>query len=143
MKSLDQWLDEYSLDHQNSTNKKLHFICVPAIFCSVVAFLHLIPFELLSYPIGDWILLLSLFWYASLELKAFVLMFVQLILCLTIVISLQSAAPDFVFYIFLAVFVVAWIGQFWGHHLEGKRPSFFTDLKYLLIGPLWVWLGQH
>ena len=36
------------------------------------------------------------------------------------------------------VFVVAWVGQFVGHHIEGRRPSFFTDLKYLLIGPLWT-----
>jgi uncharacterized membrane protein YGL010W len=39
----------------------------------------------------------------------------------------------------VAVFVLAWIGQFIGHEIEGKRPSFLTDLTYLLIGPLWVW----
>ena len=40
----------------------------------------------------------------------------------------------------MGVFVVAWIGQFIGHSklFEGKRPSFFTDLRYLLIGPAWV-----
>jgi uncharacterized membrane protein YGL010W len=38
----------------------------------------------------------------------------------------------------IGVFVVAWIGQFIGHHIEGKRPSFFTDMVYLLVGPLWT-----
>ena len=38
----------------------------------------------------------------------------------------------------IGVFVVAWIGQFVGHHIEGRRPSFLTDLTYLLIGPIWV-----
>ena len=40
----------------------------------------------------------------------------------------------------LGVFVLAWIAQFVGHSklYEGKKPSFFTDLKYLLIGPAWV-----
>jgi uncharacterized membrane protein YGL010W len=38
----------------------------------------------------------------------------------------------------LAVFVAAWIGQFVGHALEGHRPSFLTDLSYLLVGPLWL-----
>jgi uncharacterized membrane protein YGL010W len=38
----------------------------------------------------------------------------------------------------LGVFVVAWIGQFIGHMIEGRRPSFFTDLAYLLIGPAWL-----
>ena len=38
----------------------------------------------------------------------------------------------------IGVFVVAWIGQFIGHKVEGKRPSFFTDLVYLLVGPMWT-----
>jgi uncharacterized membrane protein YGL010W len=38
----------------------------------------------------------------------------------------------------IGVFVVAWIGQFIGHVIEGRRPSFFTDLAYLLIGPAWL-----
>ena len=38
----------------------------------------------------------------------------------------------------IAVFVVAWIGQFIGHKVEGKRPSFLTDLVYLLVGPMWT-----
>jgi uncharacterized membrane protein YGL010W len=33
---------------------------------------------------------------------------------------------------------VAWIGQFIGHKVEGRRPSFFTDLKFLLVGPMWT-----
>ena len=36
------------------------------------------------------------------------------------------------------VFVLAWIGQFIGHLIEGKRPSFFKDLQFLLIGPAWL-----
>ena len=38
----------------------------------------------------------------------------------------------------IGVFVVAWIAQFIGHQIEGRRPSFLTDLTYLLIGPAWV-----
>src|SRR2546430_9733396 len=34
----------------------------------------------------------------------------------------------------VVIFVVAWIGQFVGHAVEGKRPSFFKDLQFLLIG---------
>jgi len=37
-----------------------------------------------------------------------------------------------------AIFVIAWIGQFVGHAVEGRRPSFFKDLQFLLIGPLWL-----
>ena len=33
---------------------------------------------------------------------------------------------------------LAWIGQFIGHKIEGEKPSFFDDLKFLLIGPAWL-----
>ena len=36
------------------------------------------------------------------------------------------------------VFALAWIGQFVGHHIEGKKPSVIKDLQFLLIGPIWV-----
>jgi uncharacterized membrane protein YGL010W len=38
----------------------------------------------------------------------------------------------------LALFIVAWIFQFIGHKIEGKKPSFFKDLQFLLIGPAWL-----
>ena len=38
----------------------------------------------------------------------------------------------------IVIFVIAWIGQFIGHAVEGKRPSFFKDVQFLLIGPLWL-----
>ena len=37
-----------------------------------------------------------------------------------------------------AVFVLAWIGQFIGHKIEGKKPSFMKDLQFLLVGPMWL-----
>ena len=46
--------------------------------------------------------------------------------------------PDFALWIYLVLFVVAWIGQFIGHKIEGAKPSFFDDLKFLLIGPGWL-----
>ena len=36
------------------------------------------------------------------------------------------------------VFVLAWIGQFVGHMIEGRKPSFFEDVKFLLVGPAWL-----
>ncbi len=38
----------------------------------------------------------------------------------------------------LVIFVAAWIGQFYGHNIEGKKPSFQKDIQYLMIGPAWV-----
>ena len=38
----------------------------------------------------------------------------------------------------IVAFVILWIMQFVGHHIEGKKPSFFKDIQFLLIGPAWV-----
>ena len=43
-----------------------------------------------------------------------------------------------VVFLSLMIFIVAWIGQFIGHKIEGKKPSFFQDLQFLLIGPAWL-----
>ena len=40
--------------------------------------------------------------------------------------------------LYLLTFIVAWIGQFIGHKIEGKKPAFFKDLQFLLIGPVWL-----
>ena len=42
------------------------------------------------------------------------------------------------FFIYLSIFIGSWIGQFIGHKIEGKKPSFFEDLQFLLIGPAWL-----
>ena len=41
-------------------------------------------------------------------------------------------------YIYLLTFIIAWVGQFIGHKIEGQKPSFFEDLQFLLIGPAWL-----
>jgi uncharacterized membrane protein YGL010W len=38
----------------------------------------------------------------------------------------------------IGIFILAWLGQFYGHYLEGKKPSFLKDIQFLLIGPAWL-----
>jgi uncharacterized membrane protein YGL010W len=38
----------------------------------------------------------------------------------------------------LLIFILAWVGQFIGHKIEGMKPSFFQDLQFLLVGPMWL-----
>ena len=59
-------------------------------------------------------------------------------LCLCIFENAQIAELMPLWQASLGIFVVAWIGQFYGHKLEGAKPSFFDDLKFLLIGPAWI-----
>ena len=48
MKTQQQWFDEYAVSHQNKTNQIIHYICVPAIFFSIVGLLMSIPSQDIS-----------------------------------------------------------------------------------------------
>jgi len=54
------------------------------------------------------------------------------------VVLYRSLGPAALMWLAVGVFVVAWVAQFVGHKIEGKKPSFLTDLAYLLIGPAWI-----
>jgi len=146
MKTLNQWFDEYAESHQNKTNQLIHFICVPAIFFSIVGILMSIPTDFLknifnlNYPfIENWatiFLVLLLIFYLRLSVSMFFKMLFFSAICVLGNYYLIQNLP--LFYTSLAIFVIAWIGQFYGHKLEGRKPSFFKDLQFLLIGPAWV-----
>lgn len=146
MRTLQQWFDEYAVSHQHKTNQTIHYLCVPAIFFSIVGMLMSIPtnsisnFTKINNPfIENWatpVLILLLIFYIRLSFSTFVRMITFSILCLIGNYFSSTVAP--LFYTSLAIFVLAWAAQFYGHKLEGKKPSFFKDLQFLLIGPAWV-----
>jgi uncharacterized membrane protein YGL010W len=144
MRKIDQLLDEYGESHENRLNKLIHWICVPVIVWTVVALIWSIPFP---WEIGSGIvpvnwaviaLVLAQVYYFSLSrrLGMGLLLYNLAMLWLTAVI--EQASPWPLWQVALAVFVLAWIGQFIGHIFEGKRPSFFKDVQFLLIGPAWL-----
>ena len=146
MKTLDQWFEEYAVSHQNPKNKAIHYICVPAIFFSIVGLLMSIPsgflnstFRLNQPIIENWavvILIFVLIFYIRLSVSMAIKIAVFSILCLILNFYIGQFVPLWAFSI--AVFAVAWIGQFYGHNIEGKKPSFLKDIQFLLIGPAWV-----
>lgn len=144
MRQLQGLLDEYGSSHVNRVNKLIHWLCVPPIVWSVVALLWSLPFpaalqsELV--PV-NWatiaVVLAQVYYYRlSIRLGTGILLFLMFLLWLTVL--LEATAPWPLWQIAAAVFVIAWIGQFIGHVFEGKRPSFFKDLQFLLIGPAWL-----
>lgn len=142
MKTLDQWLVEYSVSHQNPTNKMIHNICVPLIMFSVLGLIWAIPRpEFMQFSsLVNWAVIFSavcMVFYFSLGLSTGALMLAVLIPMLAGVYALESLGLS-VLVISIVIFVVSWIGQFIGHKIEGKKPSFFQDIQFLLIGPLWV-----
>ncbi|AOW10493.1 Mpo1 family 2-hydroxy fatty acid dioxygenase [Flavobacterium gilvum] len=146
MKTLNQWFDEYAVSHQNPQNKAIHYICVPAIFFSIVGLLMSIPSGFLNNLLGfnqpiieNWaavILIFVLLFYLRLSVAMAAKITVFSILCLTINYYIGQLLT--LWFFSLSVFVIAWIGQFYGHKIEGKKPSFLKDIQFLLIGPAWV-----
>jgi uncharacterized membrane protein YGL010W len=146
MRTQQQWFNEYAESHQNQLNQKIHYICVPVIFFSIVGILFSIPSTFItntmgiSNPIfGNWpalALALLLFFYFRLSIKTFTLMLLFSLVSLYGNYQLSLILPILPTSIFL--FVLAWGGQFYGHKVEGKKPSFLKDIQFLLIGPAWV-----
>ena len=138
MKSLDSWLAEYSESHQNKTNQLVHRICVPLILWSIVGFSSLLRMgDSIWTSAAPALCLAVLVFYFMLGLKPFAEMVVQLGICLALCAYLENRLER-AWILYAAVFVTAWIGQAAGHAIEGKKPSFFKDLQFLLIGPLWI-----
>lgn len=143
MKTINQWLTEYGESHQNPTNKTVHWICVPLIFFSLLGILYSIklPFFNLGILQGNVsliILSLILIYYFTLSKSLTVGMVLFSAICVIIcyLIEVSGFAP--LWQVCTTIFVLAWVGQFWGHKVEGKKPSFFKDLQYLMIGPAWL-----
>lgn len=146
MKTLQQWFDDYAVSHQNETNIAIHYVCVPVIFFSIVGMFMSIPnnylvslFKIDNSLIVNWAiipLLIFLVFYLRLSFSMFIKMLIFSIICVVGNYYLEQFLP--LFYTSLSIFVIAWIGQFYGHKVEGAKPSFLKDLQFLLIGPAWV-----
>lgn len=143
MRTVTQWLDEYGESHRNPVNKLLHWVCVPAIVVSVIGLLWSLPVPGAFRALSPWLnwatitALLSLVYYYSLS-PALALGSVLVFAAMFALVQGLLRLPWPLWQASATIFVVAWIGQFIGHACEGKRPSFYKDLQFLLIGPLWL-----
>ena len=139
---IDRWFAHYSDDHRNDTNQWVHVFAVPAILWSAVAMLWCIPVPGTLFQPGLWAALaMFLAWMfynrASRKLGYGMLaLFVAMAWSMRWLYALIGAHQ--LLLLGAGIFVVAWIAQFIGHRIEGRKPSFLTDLTYLLIGPAWV-----
>ncbi|MDB5946064.1 MAG: hypothetical protein JWQ33_1090 [Ramlibacter sp.] len=126
---VDQLLAHYAESHRNPRNELIHFVAIPLIMLSLVGLL---------FAIHPWVayafLAASMVYYARLSTTFLLVMAVLSGIALLLVQAMGSRVLP----ISAALFIMAWIGQFVGHRMEGKKPSFFEDLQYLWVGPLFV-----
>jgi uncharacterized membrane protein YGL010W len=139
---IDRWFASYSGDHRDATNPLIHVVCVPAIVWSVIALLWCIPAPGTWFRDGFWagaaMLAAALFYYRASRPLGLGMAVVFVVLGIATRVAYDTLGREPLLWLAVAVFAVAWIGQFLGHRIEGRQPSFFTDLAYLLIGPGWV-----
>ncbi|WP_369601113.1 Mpo1-like protein [Hahella sp. SMD15-11] len=138
-----EWMDAYGESHQNPVNKTIHWIAVPTIFTTVVGLLWAIPVPgfMAGIPGLNWATLamaLTALWYLRLSRTLALGMILFMVADVVLVAWYDSLNHWPVWQMSLVLFVVMWILQFIGHAVEGKRPSFFKDLQFLLIGPAWL-----
>ncbi|MBP9081130.1 MAG: DUF962 domain-containing protein [Flavobacteriales bacterium] len=141
-RGIRQWFEEYGESHRNAVNVAIHWIAVPLIYFSIVGLLMALPAPELPYlDRYPWALLaLAAVWffYAQRSLSLSIGMATFSILCVWGAHALDRHAPWPLWAVCLGVFALAWIAQFIGHGVEGKKPSFLKDLQFLLIGPAWL-----
>ncbi len=150
--SIHEWINEYGIYHKNKTNKLIHWFCVPAIMLSLFGLLDLLPFNktldlsflnliiVADINILNIFILLSIIFYVRLSLTLSLGMIIFSILLVSLINYFDNfqIIINYKLLIYLFIFIVAWIGQFIGHKIEGKKPAFFKDLQFLLIGPIWL-----
>jgi uncharacterized membrane protein YGL010W len=143
MRQIDTLLNEYGESHQNRSNVYIHAIAVPSIFFVSLALIWSIPTpEFLDYFGVTWahvLLIPTLYYYFKLSGPigaAMTLLSIVSFFGIKLLVMFDISVWKFS----LALFVVMWVLQFWGHHIEGKKPSFLKDIQFLLVGPAWWWV---
>lgn len=147
---VDLYFEKYSESHQNPTNKIIHWICVPLIVFSLFGLIWAIPFPYLDFlgryngyvNFASFLIAFSIYYYYRLSPVLSYLMLLLMMFFSAGIVSLEkmhnNADWPQMWQVCLGIFVLSWIGQFIGHKIEGKKPSFFDDLRFLLIGPIWL-----
>lgn len=142
MRGIHEWFDGYSAVHQHPVNRAIHWVCVPVILWCVVALLWLLPVPPDLGRAGLWAaaaMLAVFIFYLRLSRPIALAMALVFIACALLAEALMRVLGSAgLLWLALGLFVAAWIGQFIGHRIEGRKPSFLTDLAYLLIGPAWL-----
>jgi len=148
-RAVDIYFAKYAESHQNPTNEAIHFICIPLIVFSLMGLVWSIPFPYLKFlgtynGVFNWASFLfafSIYYYLKLSPVLSYIMLLVLFSFSYAIIQLEQwhkTGGPALWLVCLIIFFIAWVGQFIGHKIEGKKPSFLDDIKFLLIGPIYL-----
>lgn len=146
---VDVLFDKYAESHQNHSNEIIHWVCVPLIVFSLLGLVWSIPFPHLAFlgkyngylNWASFLIAFSIYYYYKLSPVMSYLMLILIFIMSMGIVKIEQAQASggpALWLVCAVIFVLAWIGQFIGHKIEGKKPSFLDDVKFLLIGPIWL-----
>ncbi|PTT02562.1 hypothetical protein DBR11_04450 [Pedobacter sp. HMWF019] len=146
---VDVLFDKYAESHQNHSNEIIHWVCVPLIVFSLLGLVWSIPFPHLGFlgkyngylNWASFLIAFSIYYYYKLSPVMSYLMLILIFIMSMGIVKIEQAQANggpALWLVCAVIFVLAWIGQFIGHKIEGKKPSFLDDVKFLLIGPIWL-----
>lgn len=149
IRPIDSYFSTYAESHQNPTNKLIHWICVPLITFSLLGLVWAIPFPYFAFlgkfnGFVNWasfLIAFSIYYYTRLSPILSYCMLLATFVFAYFIVQLEKveiAGGPAMWQVCLVIFILSWIGQFIGHKIEGKKPSFLNDIKFLLIGPIWL-----
>ena len=129
VRKVDELFARYGEFHRNPVNKLVHWVCVPLIVWSLLGVLWAVSPLVAYLAIGA---SLAFYLWLSVPLALGMLAVVALMVYPLTLLGAQALMVS------IAVFVAAWIGQFIGHVIEGRKPAFLEDIRSLLVGPVWL-----
>lgn len=149
-RQVDVYFEKYSESHHNPANELIHWICVPLIVFSLFGLIWAIPFPHIALlgkyngfiNWGSFLIAFSIYYYYRLSPVLSYAMLLIIFGFAGIIVWLENMHSQFgwpaMWQVCSGIFIIAWIGQFIGHKIEGKKPSFLDDIRFLLIGPIWL-----
>ena len=148
MTTVDRLFSEYGESHQNKINKLVHWVCIPAIVFSLMGLLTAIPSGFMQHFFPELLrpyvnfatlfLFVTVVYYLRLSGMLALGMFLFAAFCIAGNVWLMQHVSLPLWLTSLVIFAIAWVGQFIGHQIEGKKPSFLKDLQFLMVGPAWL-----
>jgi uncharacterized membrane protein YGL010W len=142
---LDLAIEQYASFHQKPANRVINYICIPLIVFSVLGFVWSIPFPHLAFlgkyngfiNWASFIIAFGIYYYLKLSPMLSYLMLFTFFGFTYIIIQFEKdpVLPQ----VCVFLFVMANVAQFIGYRIEGRKPTFADEFKFMLVGPMWLW----
>jgi uncharacterized membrane protein YGL010W len=143
MSNADPWLKRYERDHTHAVNRALHWMCIPVFVASVVGLLWSVPVPGVlrdASPVLNWgtfFLMAAVVYYFILSITLAVGL-LPFVMCVAVAVAWLDTLSPPLWLVSATAFALAGAGLLAGHAFEDKRVSLFSDLNFLMIGPLWI-----